>query len=98
MTENFKRVYKNKDDIFCEYLICKHCGERVERGIVSVSHHLMHCLKNTRGLIVAENDFEKKVLDSWSINVDADSDKKPIIKILTPIIDKLMLLWLKCQK
>ena len=65
--EDFEIIYK-KDKVFGDYLKCKHCGERVERGIVTVSHHWMYCLKRTDGLIVAKNDFEKRILDSWSVN------------------------------
>jgi len=65
--EDFEIIYE-KDKVWGDYLKCKHCGERVERGIVSVSHHWIHCLKRKDGLIVAKNDFEKQILDSWSIN------------------------------
>lgn len=65
MNDSFQMIYENGE---ASYLNCKHCGERVERGIVTVSHHWMHCLKRTDGLIIAKNDFEKRILDSWSIN------------------------------
>lgn len=67
MPEDFEIIYE-KDKVFGDYLKCKHCGERVERGIVTVSHHLMHCLKRTDDLVVANNDFEKRILDSWSVS------------------------------
>lgn len=72
--EDFKIIYET-DKVFGDYLICNHCGEKVEKGIVTVSHHWMHCLKRTEGLIVARNDWEKQILDSWSIN-SITSNKK----------------------
>jgi len=65
--EDFEVIYK-KDKVFGDHLKCKHCGEIVERGIVTVSKHLTSCPKRTEGLIVAKNGFEKRILDSWSIN------------------------------
>ena len=56
MTEDFETIYE-KDKIFGDYLKCNHCGEKVERGIVTVSHHWMHCLKRKDGLIIAKNDL-----------------------------------------
>lgn len=60
-------VYESNKE-WPDYLLCKFCGERVERGIFNVSHHWVHCEKNTKGLIKATTDFERKILDSWSIN------------------------------
>ena len=53
---DFEIIYKD-DLILGDYLICNHCGERVERGIVTVSHHWMHCLKRTDGLIVIKKSL-----------------------------------------
>jgi len=50
------------------HLICNHCGDRVETGIVTVSDHWLGCLKRTDGLIVARNSWERSVLDSMSVN------------------------------
>ena len=66
--DDFEHIYETGGE-WADYLKCKHCGERVERGIANVSHHWMHCLKRTQGLIIAQNEFERKILDSWSINV-----------------------------
>lgn len=73
--DDFKVIYEN-DKEWGDYLICKHCGERVERGIVSVSHHWLCCMKRADGLIVATNDFERNILDSISINVKKNRDEK----------------------
>ena len=56
-------------EIYDDYLMCKHCKERVEKGISRVSYHWLHCPKRTEGLILAKTPWEKAVLDSWSINV-----------------------------
>ncbi len=66
--EDFEVIYE-KDMTWGDYLKCNHCGERVERGIVTVSRHWVRCMKRTSGLIIAKNDFEKQLLDSQSINV-----------------------------
>lgn len=66
--EDFVNVYKT-DSKELDYLKCAHCGDRIERGIINVSQHFVNCLKNTNGLIIAKTDFERKILDSWSINV-----------------------------
>jgi hypothetical protein len=66
--EDFEVIYET-DNILGDYLKCKHCGERVERGIETVSHHWVHCLKRKEGLIIVESDAAKKILDSLSINV-----------------------------
>lgn len=68
MMEDFRRFPENAE--WCDYLICNHCDQRVERGIVNVSNHWMNCLKRTEGLIIARNDWEKVILDSWSVNVN----------------------------
>jgi hypothetical protein len=68
MISDFKSIYKEGSE-WADHLICNHCGERVERGIFNVSHHWMHCEKRTDDLIIASNDFEKKLLDHWSINI-----------------------------
>lgn len=65
--EDFEIIYE-EDKVWGDYLKCNHCGERVERGIVTVSHHWLHCLKRTDGIIVAKNDFTRKLFDSMSIN------------------------------
>ena len=70
--EDFRIVGEGLGD----YLICNHCNERVERGIVSVSHHWLHCLSRKDGLIMINkenlgDDLFKKVdslLTSMSIN------------------------------
>lgn len=53
--EDFEIIYE-KDKVWGDYLICNHCKEWVERGIVSVSHHWMHCLKRTEGLIICRKN------------------------------------------
>ena len=65
--EDFEQIYET-GGTFPDYLKCKHCGERVERGLVTVSYHWLNCLKRTDGLIVAKTDFVRKILDKWSIN------------------------------
>jgi len=45
---DFTVVYES--DIWGDYLVCNHCGERVERGIVNVSDHWVKCLKRKDGL------------------------------------------------
>jgi len=65
--KDFETIYET-DKEWGDYLKCNHCGERVERGIISVSHHWIHCLKRTEGLVIAKNEAERKLLDSWSIN------------------------------
>ena len=68
MNEDFTIIYET-DKVFGDYLKCNHCGERVERGVVRVSQHWMYCMKRPDGLIITKNDFEKRILDSWSINM-----------------------------
>lgn len=53
--EDFETIYE-KDMFWGDYLKCNHCGERVERGLRTVSHHWMHCLKRTKGLIIVEKN------------------------------------------
>ena len=65
---DFEHIFESGGD-WPDYLKCNHCGERVERGIVRVSHHWMNCLKRTEGLIIAETETDKQILDSMSINV-----------------------------
>lgn len=65
--KDFEVIYET-DMVFGDYLICNHCKQRVERGIVSVSHHWLNCLERKDGLITATNDFERALFDSWSIN------------------------------
>ncbi len=48
--QDFQIVYKD-GDLFCDHLKCRHCDEKVSRGIVSVSSHWMNCMKRTEGLI-----------------------------------------------
>ena len=67
--DDFIPVYESNASPFPDHLICKHCGKKVERGIISISHHWLHCENRTEGLIVAKNEWEKKLFDSWSINV-----------------------------
>ena len=66
--KDFEDIYETGGE-WPDYLKCTHCGQRVERGIVTVSHHYMNCLERKEGLIVAQNDFERKLFDSMSINV-----------------------------
>lgn len=52
---NFETIYLNKEDrlkdeINCLYLICKHCGKRVERGIINVSAHWNDCEERLKKL------------------------------------------------
>jgi hypothetical protein len=49
--KDFEIIYET-DKFFGDYLKCKHCGERVERGIITVSHHWMHCIKRINKLII----------------------------------------------
>lgn len=65
--KDFEVIYI-KDKIRGDYLKCNHCGERVEFGIDTVSHHWVHCTKRTDGLIVAKNETQKRLLNNWSIN------------------------------
>ncbi len=65
--EDFEIIYE-KDKLFGDYFKCKHCGERVERGIDSVSDHWMKCLKRTDGLIITENESIQVELDKLSVN------------------------------
>lgn len=64
--EDFETIYET-DRVFGDYLKCKHCGERVERGMATASHHWLHCLKRKDGLITAKIDIEKQLLDNLSI-------------------------------
>jgi hypothetical protein len=73
--EDFTFVYLNEKDEWPDHLLCKHCGERVERGIISVSHHWMNCLKRTEGLVILKDQDLIKMADSWSINVDEKGKK-----------------------
>lgn len=65
--KDFEIIYAANGDL-ASHIKCRHCGEMVERGIITVSEHWMNCLKRTEGLVIAKNDFEKKLLDAWSIN------------------------------
>lgn len=53
---------------------CEHCNKELPGGIVEWSDHVLHCEKNTDGLIIAKTDFERKILDSWSINKKGEQD------------------------
>lgn len=48
--EDFTIIYTD-DKKWGDYLICNHCGKKVKRGIISVSHHWVHCLKRRQNLI-----------------------------------------------
>lgn len=50
--KDFKGVYDNGKDQWPSHWICKHCGERVERGVMNVSDHWLSCLQRKDGLIV----------------------------------------------
>jgi len=52
--KDFEVIYET-DSVFGDYLKCKHCGERVERGIITVSDHWLRCLKRTEGLIICSS-------------------------------------------
>ncbi len=56
-----------------DYLKCKHCGDRVEKGFSTVSRHWVHCMKRTKGLIIAKSSLEEQILDRLSINVNQKS-------------------------
>jgi len=73
--EDFTFVYLNPTDESPDHMLCKHCGERVERGIISVSHHWLHCLKQPYGLVILKDESMRKLADSWSINVDETGKK-----------------------
>ncbi len=59
--EDFEVIYET-DKVWGDYLKCKHCGERVERGIITVSDHWLRCLKRTEGLIVCSPISNKNSL------------------------------------
>lgn len=65
---DFEVIYET-DKEWGDYLKCKHCGERVEKGIVSVSEHWIKCLKRTDGLVIAKTEEAKIILDKLSANV-----------------------------
>lgn len=66
---DFKFAYIGNSE-WPDHLICRHCNQRVERGIYSVSDHWLRCSERKEGIITARTSFERKLLDSWSINVD----------------------------
>lgn len=46
---------------FCDYFVCKECGERVERGIINVSSHSLTCswdLNNDKPLSPVEQVYQ----------------------------------------
>lgn len=53
---DFDFVYET-GNTFPDYLICKHCKQRVERGIANVATHWVNCEERKEGLI----DLRKKV-------------------------------------
>lgn len=79
MTDDFDFVATGPDEpnkLRVGYLICKHCKQRVETGVINVSSHWMNCLKRTDGLIIARNELERAVLDSWSIKPIENGNNK----------------------
>lgn len=66
--DDFEIIHE-KDKEWGDYLICKHCGQRVERGVFNVSDHWLNCLERKDGFIYARNEAEKKALDKLSMNV-----------------------------
>jgi len=56
--KDFTIIY-TEDKEWGDYLICNHCGKKVERGIFSVSHHWVRCLKRKQGLIASKKKNEK---------------------------------------
>lgn len=42
MTKDFEIIYTENGDL-ATHLKCKHCGESVERGIITVSEHWLKC-------------------------------------------------------
>lgn len=65
---DFKEVFENPNDTFCSYFVCVHCNQRVERGINNIATHWLDCIERREGLIYANSNFEKSILDSWVIN------------------------------
>lgn len=53
--DDFTRITE-QDGLFGGYLICNHCGKRVERGIANVSKHWINCMKRTEGLIICKKN------------------------------------------
>lgn len=70
--KDFEPIYQG--DVVSHF-ICKHCKERVERGILNVSWHWVNCLERKDGLVIAQSPAQKALFDSWSINVPT---KKPV--------------------
>ncbi len=66
-------IAREKDGAFTSHFKCKSCGERVESGISAVSNHWVHCVKRTKGLIIAKSSLEEQILDRLSINVNQKS-------------------------
>ncbi len=69
--QDFEMIYK---DGMASHLICNHCKERVERGILNVSRHHMYCLERKEGLVIAKTPEQEKLFDNWSINVPEKSE------------------------
>ena len=64
LVDDFKIIYDSDEQ--ADHLICNYCGERVERGMVSCSEHGDTCKVNSL-TITAQNNWEKAVLNSWSM-------------------------------
>lgn len=54
-----------KDELFCDALVCDKCGQIVERGIVSVSDHYQKCGSLNLSPL---NDAEFEVIEPKKIN------------------------------
>jgi hypothetical protein len=84
--KDFESIYQG--DVVSHF-ICKHCKERVERGVLNVSRHWVNCLERKDGLVVAQTHAQKELFDSWSINVPT---KKPVnARLLTK--DEVEQIW-----
>ena len=75
--ENFEFVY-NEGETRMDHLKCKHCGEKVERGIANVADHWLSCEKRTEGLIVAKDEEQKKFLQNMSFNTPMNGKEKSV--------------------
>jgi hypothetical protein len=67
---DFREVYLKDSDEWPDHLVCVHCEQSVERGILNISRHWMNCLERKDGLIETKDPALMKTLDELSMNVN----------------------------
>jgi hypothetical protein len=61
--KDFEEVYLDNNE-WPDHLVCNHCGKRVERGILHVSSHFVHCFGKEFNLALLELAKKKNITEN----------------------------------